>query len=141
MSLIDNDLLSIQEARILLEHAAESAEVLEGLPASLVDDFLTHLRERILPKVREYAEASFAESDYCSPEDESELTKWVLGDLLDDVRTDSGAEDHPLAQRLRGGMPSQGRGRVAASGLACGPHDAQPALHGGAFQEPDRLLG
>ena len=46
MSLIDNDLLSIQEARILLEHAAESAEVLEGLPASLVDDFLTHLRER-----------------------------------------------------------------------------------------------
>lgn len=86
MSLIDNDLLSIQEARILLEHAAESAEVLEGLPASLVDDFLTHLRERILPKAREYAEASFAESDYCSPEDESELTKWVLGDLLDDVR-------------------------------------------------------
>ena len=86
MSLIDNDLLSIQEARILLEHAAESAEVLEGLPASLVDDFLTHLRERILPKAREYAEASFSESDYCSPEDESELTKWVLGDLLDDVR-------------------------------------------------------
>ena len=138
MSLIDNDLLSIQEARILLEHAAESAEVLEGLPASLVDDFLTHLRERILPKVREYAEASFAESDYCSPEDESELTKWVLGDLLDDVRAQT-----PVQKiiRSRRGMPSQGRGRVAASGLACGPHDAQPALHGGAFQEPDRLLG
>ena len=86
MSLIDNDLLSIQEARILLEHAAKSAEVLEGLPASLVDDFLSHLRERLLPKAGEYAESSFSESDYCSVEDESELTKWVLGDLLDDVR-------------------------------------------------------
>ena len=31
MPLIDNDLLSIQEARILLEHAEESQGVLEGL--------------------------------------------------------------------------------------------------------------
>lgn len=85
MSLIDNDLLSIQEARILLEHAAESVEVLEGLPSTLVDDFLTHLREGLLPKAQEYAEEAFAESDYCSPEDEAGLTKWVVTDLLDDV--------------------------------------------------------
>jgi acyl-CoA reductase-like NAD-dependent aldehyde dehydrogenase len=85
MSLIDNDLLSIQEARILLEHAAESAEVLEGLPGTLVDDFLSHLRDGLLPKAQEYAEAAYAESDYCSPEDEEGLTKWVVTDLLDDV--------------------------------------------------------
>ncbi|ERL06753.1 acyl-CoA reductase-like NAD-dependent aldehyde dehydrogenase [Olsenella profusa DSM 13989] len=85
MSLIDNDLLSIQEARILLEHANESVEVLEGLPASLVDDFLHHLGERLLPRAEEYAEASYAESDYCSPYDEAALTKWVLTDLMADV--------------------------------------------------------
>ena len=65
MSLIDNDLLSIQEARILLEHAAESVEVLEGLPAALVDDFLCHLGERLVPMVGEYAQEAYAESDYC----------------------------------------------------------------------------
>ena len=86
MSLIDNDLLSIQEARILLEHAAESVEVLEGLPAALVDDFLCHLGERLVPMVGEYAQEAYAESDYCSPEDEATLTGWVLTDLLDDVR-------------------------------------------------------
>lgn len=85
MSLIDNDLLSIQEARILLERAADSAEVLEGLPGTLVDDFLQHLREGLLPKAGEYAEEAFAESDYCSPEDEAGLTKWVLTDLLGEV--------------------------------------------------------
>ena len=85
MSLIDNDLLSIQEARILLEHAAESAEVLEGLPASLVDDFLSHLKERLLPLAGAYAEQAFSESDYCCAEDEASLTEWVLTDLLDDV--------------------------------------------------------
>ena len=37
MSLVDTDLRSVQEARILLEHAEESREVLEGLPGTLVD--------------------------------------------------------------------------------------------------------
>ena len=49
MSLVDTDLRSVQEARILLEHAEESREVLEGLPGTLVDDFLEALRERLLP--------------------------------------------------------------------------------------------
>ena len=40
MSLVDTDLRSVQEARILLEHAEESREVLEGLPGTLVDGFL-----------------------------------------------------------------------------------------------------
>mgnify|MGYP003375310614 FL=1 len=49
MPLIDNDLLSIQEARILLEHAEESQGVLEGLGDGLVRGFLQQLRERLLP--------------------------------------------------------------------------------------------
>lgn len=85
MALIDNDLLSIQEARILLEHADESVKVLESLPAPIVDDFLAHLRETLLPKVAQYARLAYEESDYCDPSDEAQLSTWVLTDLLDDV--------------------------------------------------------
>lgn len=74
MALIDNDLLSIQEARILLEHADESVKVLEGLPAPIVDDFLAHLRETLLPKVAQYARLAYEESDYCDPSDEAQLS-------------------------------------------------------------------
>lgn len=85
MALIDNDLLSIQEARILLERADESVKVLESLPAPIIDDFLAHLREALLPKAAQYARLAYEESDYCDPSDEAQLSTWVLTDLLDDV--------------------------------------------------------
>lgn len=85
MSLVDTDLRSVQEARILLEHAEESKEVLEGLPGTLVDGFLKALRERLLPNCGAYAQLAVAESDYGNEEDEQALIEWVLTDLLDDV--------------------------------------------------------
>ncbi len=85
MSLIDNDLLSVQEARILLEHAAGSVEALESLPLSLVEDFLTHLREGLYQNARTYADLAFDESDYGNPQEEAQLIEWVLTDVLDDV--------------------------------------------------------
>ena len=37
MPIIDNDLLSVQEARILAEQAGEAQALLRALPASLTD--------------------------------------------------------------------------------------------------------
>lgn len=85
MSLVDTDLRSVQEARILLEHAEESREVLEGLPGTLVDGFLEALRERLLPHAASYAQLAVDESDYGNAEDEQALIEWVLTELLDDV--------------------------------------------------------
>lgn len=85
MPLIDNDLLSIQEARILLEHAEESQGVLEGLGDGLVRGFLQQLRERLLPQAGDLAKQACLESDYGNPEDERALTEWVLTEMLDEV--------------------------------------------------------
>ena len=85
MSLVDNDLLSIQEARILLERVEESKEVLEGFPAELVGDFLAKVSETLLPKCDAYAAMAYCESDYCTAEDEAALTKWVLEELYPEV--------------------------------------------------------
>ena len=85
MSLVDTDLRSVQEARILLEHAEESREVLEGLPGTLVDGFLEALRKRLLPHAASYAQLAVDESDYGNAEDEQALIEWVLTELLDDV--------------------------------------------------------
>ena len=93
MSLIDNDLLSIQEARILLEHAAESVETLESLPMSLVEDFLVQLREGLYQNAHTYADLAFDESDYGNPQEEAQLTEWVLTDLLDDVRAQTPVQE------------------------------------------------
>ena len=93
MSLVDNDLLSIQEARILLEHVEESKEILEGLPATLVDRLLAEVATALLPNVDEYAELAYAESDYCSPADEAALTRWVLEDLFSEVSAQVPAQD------------------------------------------------
>lgn len=93
MSLVDNDLLSIQEARILLEHVEESKEILEGLPATLVDGFLAEFAKALLPHVDEYAQLAYEQSDYCSPADEAALTRWVLEDLLAEVAAQVPAQD------------------------------------------------
>lgn len=93
MALVDNDLRSIQEARILLEHVEESKEILEGLPSALVDDMLVALAEHLLPRAGEYARAAVMESDYGNAADEEALIVWVLTDLLADVRSQVPVQD------------------------------------------------
>ncbi|MCC6102821.1 MAG: aldehyde dehydrogenase [Olegusella sp.] len=85
MALIDNDLLSIQEARILLEHANESVKLLDSLPPSISKNFLISLRKTLILKIEQYATLAYEESDYCNSSDEARLIKWVLEDLLVDT--------------------------------------------------------
>ncbi len=85
MSLVDNDLLSIQEARILLERAEESKAVLEGLPGTIIDAFLAEIRTRLQPSCKAFAQLAVEECDYGNAADEQALTEWVLTDLLEDV--------------------------------------------------------
>lgn len=85
MTRVDDDLLSIQQARVLLERAEESRVVLENLSSEVIDDFVACITEKMLPKCTEYAEAAFAESDYGNAEDEAALTEWVLTELFEDV--------------------------------------------------------
>ncbi|MDN0068732.1 aldehyde dehydrogenase [Collinsella ihumii] len=91
MALIDTDLQSVQEARILLERAVEAQRVLEGLPEPLIDGFLCLLGEKLPSRAAECARASVAESDYGCAEDEEALVRWVLSDMLAEVRAETPA--------------------------------------------------
>lgn len=92
MPLIDNDLLSIQEARILLERADGAARVLEALGDPTAMSFLLALREELAPRCRDFAEQAVEESDFGTVEGEAEYAAWVLGDLLDEVVNEPGVQ-------------------------------------------------
>lgn len=88
MALIDADLQSVQEARILLERAVQAQHMLEELPERIVDAFICELARRLLPQCEALAEQAVGESDYGCARDEAELLRWVLTDLLAEVRAE-----------------------------------------------------
>ena len=54
-TIIDNDLLSIQEARILAENAREAQKLLAAFPQEKLDEIVDHMAEEIGKYARELA--------------------------------------------------------------------------------------
>lgn len=64
MNIIDHDLLSIQEARILAENAYEAQKKLAAFPQEKLDEIVERMAEEIAKHTRELAVMSNEETDY-----------------------------------------------------------------------------
>lgn len=64
MNIVDNDLLSIQEARILAENAREAQKKLNNFPQKKLDELVERIAEEIKKHARELAQMSWEETDY-----------------------------------------------------------------------------
>ncbi|QXM05098.1 aldehyde dehydrogenase family protein [Crassaminicella indica] len=64
MNIIDNDLLSIQESRIIIENASKAQKMLATFPQEKLDELVERMAEEIGKHVRELAIMSKDETDY-----------------------------------------------------------------------------
>lgn len=64
MNIMDHDLLSIQEARILAENACEAQKALAAFPQEKLDEIVERMAEEIAKHTKELAVMSSEETDY-----------------------------------------------------------------------------
>ena len=64
MNIVDNDLLSIQESRILIENAREAHKLLANFPQEKLDEIVERMAEEITKHSCELAKMSRDETDY-----------------------------------------------------------------------------
>jgi acetaldehyde dehydrogenase (acetylating) len=69
MNIIDNDLLSMQEARILVENAREAQRKLAAFPQEKLDEIVERMTEEIEKHLKELAKMSNEETEYGKWED------------------------------------------------------------------------
>lgn len=81
MKIIDTDLLSVQQARILLEEARSSKEILKDLDKSLRDELLERIKSYYRKNLKSLAQISFDETNYGKAEDEIKLANYYLNNL------------------------------------------------------------
>jgi acyl-CoA reductase-like NAD-dependent aldehyde dehydrogenase len=86
MNIIDNDLLSIQEARILIENAAEARTVLASFPQSRLDGIVEGILVAFEKHAEEFAEFSCNETDYGNPADKLVKNRFVCHYLREALR-------------------------------------------------------
>ena len=77
MNIIDNDLLSMQEARILVENARDAQKKLATFPQSKLDEIVERMTEEVEKHINELAKMSCEETDYGRYEDKCVKNKFV----------------------------------------------------------------
>ncbi len=85
-TIIDNDLLSIQEARILAENAAEAQKHLAAFPQEKLDEIVEHMAEEIGKYAKELAVMSADETDYGLWQDKYIKNRFVCEYLREKLR-------------------------------------------------------
>lgn len=86
MNIIDNDLLSIQEARILVENAREAQKKLATFPQKKLDEIVERMAEEIRKHARELAMMSSEETDYGKWQDKLVKNHFACDYLLKNLR-------------------------------------------------------
>ena len=86
MNIIDNDLLSIQEARILAENAREAQKILATFPQEKLDEIVERMAEEMDNHARELAILSSDETDYGKFEDKCIKNRFVCNYLRRELR-------------------------------------------------------
>lgn len=86
MNIIDNDLLSIQEARILVENAREAQKKLAAFPQKKLDEIVERMAEEIYKHARELAMMSSEETDYGKWQDKYIKNQFVCEHLIKRLR-------------------------------------------------------
>lgn len=77
MNIIDNDLLSMQEARILVENAREAQKKLATFPQEKLDEIVERMAEEIEKHLKELAKMSNEETEYGKWEDKYIKNRFV----------------------------------------------------------------
>ncbi len=86
MNIIDNDLLSIQEARILAENAAEAQKEMATFSQEKLDEIVEHIADEITKYSRELAILSHEETEYGRWEDKYVKNRFVCEYLRRELR-------------------------------------------------------
>lgn len=86
MNIIDNDLLSIQEARILAENARDAQKILADFPQEKLDEIVERMAEEMDKHARELAILSSEETDYGKFEDKFIKNRFVCDYLRRELR-------------------------------------------------------
>ena len=86
MNIIDNDLLSIQEARILAERAKEAQLVLAAYTQEQLDTIVGAMVEEIKNHIKELAVLSCEETDYGRWQDKYLKNKFVCEYIIKHIK-------------------------------------------------------
>lgn len=86
MSTIDNDLLSIQESRILVENAREAQRKLATFSQEKLDEIVERMIEEIKKHISELAKMSSDETDYGKWEDKCIKNRFVCKYLFNRLK-------------------------------------------------------
>ncbi|MBN7774439.1 aldehyde dehydrogenase family protein [Clostridium aminobutyricum] len=86
MNIIDNDLLSIQEARILVENAHEAQKMLTTFPQEKLDVIVERMAEEVGKHASELAKLSQEETDYGRWQDKLIKNRFVCEYLRNSLR-------------------------------------------------------
>lgn len=86
MNIIDNDLLSIQEARILAENACEARKIMAGFSQEKLDGIVEQMADEISKYARELAILSHEETEYGKWEDKFVKNRFVCEYLRRQMR-------------------------------------------------------
>lgn len=86
MNIIDNDLLSIQESRILAENASEAQKLVATFPQEKLDEIVERMAEEIGKYAIELAKMSCDETDYGKWQDKYIKNKFACEYLLTKLR-------------------------------------------------------
>ena len=86
MNIIDNDLLSIQEARILAENAYHAQQWLALLPQEQLDTFVEAMADAVQPHIEELAVLSADETDFGNWKDKYAKNHFVCTYLREQLR-------------------------------------------------------
>lgn len=81
MKIIDTDLLSVQQARILLEQASQSKEILIEIEKGIKDKLLKKIKNYYKENIEVLAKESFEETSYGNYEDEIKLANFYLKNM------------------------------------------------------------
>lgn len=85
MSIIDSDLLSIQQARIILEEALTAKSSLNELPCNISQDYLRLVVKYFESNIENIIEQANFESNYGTSKDELILAKYYLANFQKDL--------------------------------------------------------
>jgi acetaldehyde dehydrogenase (acetylating) len=86
MNIIDNDLLSIQEARILTENARDAQKILAAFSQEKLDEIVERMAEEMDKHARDLAIMSSDETDYGKSEDKYIKNRFVCDYLRKELR-------------------------------------------------------
>lgn len=86
MTIIDNDLLSIQESRILIENAREAQKLLANFSQQKLDEIVERMAEEVGKSVTELAKLSQEETDYGKWQDKLIKNRFVCEELPKKLR-------------------------------------------------------